>query len=84
MTDDEVREARAAAIVAAYLIRGLIMALVVVGLWCQVDTQRDGWVLLWVAGAAMAGSAGVDYLVRVVCRLAPGSDSVTTPRQGPR
>lgn len=56
--------------VVAYLLRGVILAMVVVALWCRFDTQREGWVLLWVAAAAMAGSAGVDHLVRLVCRLA--------------
>lgn len=63
-------EARRAAVVLSYAIRASVFTMVVLALWCQFDTQREGWILLWVGLVAAGGSIGLDYLVRVVCRLA--------------
>lgn len=61
-------EERTARLIAASGLRSLVVAMVVVGMWCQVHPQREPWEILWVGLAAVGGMAALDYLVRVVTR----------------
>lgn len=63
-------EARQAALALAYGIRGVLFSAMLVWAYCAAGTRRESGELLLVAVAAFVGSVAVDYLVRVVCRIA--------------
>lgn len=63
-------EARQAVLVLAYALRAILFAAAYTALYCDTHTQREAWELLGVAAKAGAVAVGVDYLVRVVCRIA--------------
>lgn len=63
-------EARQAAITLAYGARAALFSAMLVWAYCAAGTRRESGELLLVAVAAFIGSVAVDYLIRVVCRLA--------------
>ena len=67
----ELAEERFARKVAAYGIRAAILALVVVGLVAGTALEPVGWGLLWLVPATMAGSVGLDFLVRLITQERP-------------
>ena len=68
MSPEQRAEERTARLIVASGLRALVVAMVVVAMWCHISTQRAPWELLWVGLAAAGGMAGLDYLVRVVTR----------------
>lgn len=50
---------------AKVLMRGLIWTCVVIAVYCM-NSQREAWELMWVAGAVMLGSVALDHLCRYV------------------
>lgn len=63
-------EQRQARLVASYLVPAVIWATVMVGIWCQHNTQRPPGELLTVMVAALVGSVGLTHLARI---LAPNA-----------